>query len=119
MNKYLKVLSLSLALTSAAYLPNANAASSTEMLITIAETNPVLVERLNIIALNDAELLNQLLIMAKSKPELLERLMNLAETDPEMFARLVTIFNVKRDQGGKTILTNMGIEDNDGDIDRV
>jgi hypothetical protein len=98
MNKYIKVLSMVLALTSSVYLPSAFAAStssSTEMLITLAETDPVLLDRLNDIALNDPELLNQLLEMADSDAALLERLLNLAESDPETFEKLVTIKNVE------------------------
>ncbi len=98
MNKYIKVLSMVLALTSSVYLPSAFAAStssSTEMLITLAETDPVLVDRLNDIALSDPELLNQLLEMADSDAALLERLLNLLENDPESFDKLVTIKNAE------------------------
>jgi len=110
MNSYLKVLSLSIALICSAYLPTSNAANSTKMLITIAETNPVLVERLNAIALNDATLLNQLLKMADSKPDQLERLLNLAESDLETFERLITINNAEatHDEGG---ISTTGIDD--------
>ncbi|PAJ74527.1 hypothetical protein CJF42_09910 [Pseudoalteromonas sp. NBT06-2] len=115
MNTYLKVLSLSIALTGSVYLPSVNAANSTEMLITIAESNPVLVEQLNDIALNDAALLNQLLKMADSKPDQLERLLNLAESDPETFERLIIIYNAEAtlEEGG--VLTQ-GIIDDDGGI---
>tara|TARA_B110000467_G_C18298114_1_gene469428 strand:+ start:1122 stop:1472 length:351 start_codon:yes stop_codon:yes gene_type:complete len=109
MNKYLKVLSLSLVLTSGIYLPSVNATSSTEMLITIAESNPVLVERLNVIALNDTKQLNQLLKMADSKPEQLERLLNLAETDPEAFEQLVIISNAEETEAdGEVSTTGIG-----------
>jgi len=113
MNKYLKIISLSLALTGTVFLPNVNAASSTEMLITIAESNPVLVERLNVVALNDAKQLHQILKMADSKPELLERLLNLAETDAEAFKQLVTISNAEEAQVNDEVSTT-GI--NDGGI---
>lgn len=111
MNKYLKIISLSVALTSAAYLPNVNAASSTEMLITIAESNPALVERLNEVALNDVAQLKQLLKMAESKPKQLERLLNLAETDPEAFSQLVTISSAETTEGKGTVLSNGTIDD--------
>jgi len=94
MNKYIKVLSMVLALTSSVYLPSAFAAktnNSTEMLITLAETDPVLVDRLNDIALNDAKLLKQILKLAGSDATQLERLLNLVENDPETFDKLVTI----------------------------
>lgn len=87
-----------LALTSSVYLPSAFAASttsSTEMLITLAETDPVLVDRLNDIALNDAKLLKQILKLAGSDPVQLERLLNLLENDPETFDKLVTIKNAE------------------------
>ncbi len=95
MNKYIKILSLSLALTGAVFLPNVNATSSTDMLITIAESNPVLLERLNVIALDDAVLLNQLLQMAESKPAQLERLLDLVESDLEAYEPLVSIHSAK------------------------
>ena len=116
MNKYLKALSLSLALTSAAYLPSVNAANSTEMLITLAENNPVLVARLSVIALNDAKKLSRLLKMADSKPEQLERLLNLAETDPEIFAQLVTINRAEESQKTKVIVADGTIDDDGGII---
>jgi hypothetical protein len=103
MNKYLKTIPVLLALTSSVYLPSVNAANSTDMLITIAETNPVLVERLNEVALNDSTLLNQLLTMADSDPAKLERLLNLAETNPEIFEQIVTVFNTE-----KSALTGIG-----------
>jgi len=95
MNKYLKILSLSLALSSSVYLPNVNAARSTGMLITIAENNPMLLERLNVIALNDAVLLKHILAMSDSNPANLERLLNLVETDTEVFEQLVSIHNIE------------------------
>ena len=98
MNKYIKDLSMVLALTSSVYLPSASAAStssSTEMLITLAETDPVLVDRLNDLALTDAKALKQLLKLADSDPVQLERLLNLLENDPESFDKLVTIKNVE------------------------
>ncbi|HBY84982.1 MAG TPA: hypothetical protein DEO86_03830, partial [Colwellia sp.] len=93
MNKYIKALSMVLVLTSSVYLPSAFAvstSSSTEMLITLAETDPVLVDRLNDIALNDAKLLKQILKLAGSDASQLERLLDLAESDPETLEKLVT-----------------------------
>jgi len=116
MNKYLKIISLSIALTGSVYLPSVNAASSTDMLITIAESSPVLLERLNVIALDDSVLLNQVLKMADSKPVQLERLLNLAETDPKAFEQLVSIHNAEASQEEEEI-TTMGI--NDGGIIRT
>lgn len=122
MNKYIKALSMVLALTSSVYLPSAFAAStssSTEMLITLAETDPVLVDRLNDIALSDPELLNQLLEMADSDAALLERLLNLAESDPETFEKLVTIKNVETTQEltvEEPVYSTFGIDD--GTINR-
>jgi len=98
MNKYIKVLSLLLALTSSVYLPSAIAAkttSSTNMLITIAEDNPVLIERLDDIAITDPKLLNQLLSMADSDAEQLERLLNLADSNPYIFSKLANIKTVE------------------------
>ena len=98
MNKYIKVLSLLLALTSSVYLPSAFAGSSTDMLITIAETNPDLIERLDYIAITDPELLNQLLTMAGSDAVQLEKLLNLAESNPYIFSKLVSIKSVETTQ---------------------
>ena len=101
MNKYIKVLSMVLALTSSVYLPSAIAASttsSTEMLITLAETDPVLVDRLNDIALNDPKLLKKILKLAGSDATQLERLLNLLENDPETFDKLVTIKDAEATQ---------------------
>jgi hypothetical protein len=101
MKKYLKAISIILVLISSSYLPSVNAASSAEMLITIAETNPTLLERLNTVAIDNKELLNNVLKMAESKPEQVERLLNIAETDPTTFSQLVTINDA----------TTKGIED--------
>lgn len=94
MNKYIKALSMVLVLTSSAFLSIANAASansSNDMLITLAETNPILIERLNDIALNDDQLIKGLLRLADSDAVQLERLLNIAESDPTTFEMLVTI----------------------------
>jgi hypothetical protein len=101
MNKYIKALSMVLVLTSSVYLPSAFAvstSSSTEMLITLAETDPVLVDRLNDVALNDQKLLKQILKLAGSDADQLERLLNLAESDPETLEKLVNIKNVEASQ---------------------
>lgn len=98
MKNYLKTLSIALAFTSSIYLPQALADSSTSMLITIAESNPVLVERLNELAINDAKLLNQLLSLAESKPEQLQRLLDLKEQDPKTFEQLLTIKQAESSQ---------------------
>lgn len=98
MNKFIKALSLILVLTGSVYLPSANAASttgSTEMLINLAETDPVLVDRLNDLALNDPKLLNQLLKMAESDPVQLERLLDLSERNPNIFWKIATIYNAQ------------------------
>jgi hypothetical protein len=110
MKKHFKFLSVLFVLISGSYLPNVNAASSTEMLITIAETSPILLQRLNVIAHDDAELLNQLLTMAHSKSEQLERLLNIAETDVVVFEQLVEIFNAEAAQQKISV---MGIIDED------
>ena len=106
MNKYIKVISMLLALSSSIYLPNAFAAtttSSTEMLITLAETDPVLIDRLNELALNDEKLLNQILKMSENDPVKLERLVNLAENDPIMFWKLANIYNAQQAAAAKTV----------------
>ncbi|WP_057830475.1 hypothetical protein [Colwellia sp. TT2012] len=98
MNKYIKVLSVMLVLTSSVFLASANAASTantTEMLITLAETDPVLVDRLNDIALTDKKLLKQLLNMAESEPLKLARLLNLAERNAHMFWMIANIYNAQ------------------------
>jgi hypothetical protein len=123
MNKYIKVLSMVLALTSSVYLPSAFAAStssSTEMLITLAETDPVLVDRLNDLALTDAKTLKELLKLADSDPVQLERLLNLLENDPESFDKLVTIKSVETTEELKIeepVFSTFGII-SDGTINR-
>lgn len=94
MNKFIKALSVMLILTSSVYLPNVSAANSTDMLITIAENNPVLIDRLNDIALNDSKLLQQIMTMADSDVAQLERLIDLADYNPTLLAKLVTIKSV-------------------------
>jgi hypothetical protein len=98
MKKYIKALSLVLALTSSVFLPSAFAAGSTDMLITIAETNPVLLERLDDIAITDPTRLNQLLTMADSNAGQLEKLLNLAESNPYIFSKLANIKRVETTQ---------------------
>ena len=90
-----------LVLSSSVFLSSANAAStanSTDMLITIAENNPVLIDRLNDIALNEPKLLQQIMQMADSDAAQLERLLYLAEYAPELLAKMVTIKNVAATQ---------------------
>ncbi len=95
MNKYIKALSVILVLSSSAVLSSANAASPTDMLITLAETDPVLVDRLNEIALADEKLLNQLLKMAESSPEKLGQLISISERNPSMFWIMANIYNAQ------------------------
>jgi hypothetical protein len=98
MNKFIKVLSLVLVLTSSVFVTSAFAAGSTDMLITIAETNPVLLERLDDIAITDPTQLNQLLTMADSNAGQLEKLLNLAESNPYIFSKLANIKRVETTQ---------------------
>ncbi len=101
MNKYIKVISLLLALTSTIFLSAANAASSkstTDMLIDLAETDTVLIERLNELAINDEKLLSQLLTMAEADPIKVAKLLNLAESDPSMFWALANVYNAQAAQ---------------------
>lgn len=99
MNKYIKVLSLMLALTSSVYLPSVNAANTIRgMLITIAENTPVLIDRLNNLALNEPKLLQQIIKMAGTDAVQLERLLDLAEIYPVRFSQLVTINSVATTQ---------------------
>jgi hypothetical protein len=106
MHKSIKVITALLALAGSAYLPSAiaqstdtnNTTSSTDMLITLAETDAVLIEQLNELAINDAELLAQLLTMAESDQLKVERLLNLAETNPSMFWVLASVYNAQAAQ---------------------
>jgi len=116
MNKYLKIISVLFVLISSAYLPSVNAASSTDMLINIAESNPALLERLNTITLNDPLLLKNVLALSQSDPAKLERLLNLVETDLEAFVKLVRIFNAEAAQKNEEIRTNGTIDDDGGII---
>jgi hypothetical protein len=101
MNKYIKVLSVMLVLSSSVFLSSANAAntvkntSTTDMLINLAENDPVFVDRLNDIALTDEKLLNQVLKMAESDPVKLEKLLDLEERNPNMFWMIANIYNVQ------------------------
>jgi hypothetical protein len=101
MNKYIKVISMMLALSGSIYLPSAIAScnnTSTDMLITLAETYPDLIDRLNYLAVNDAELLTQLLKMSEADPVKVERLLGLAETNPTMFWVLANVYNAQAAQ---------------------
>ena len=116
MNKFIKVLSVILVLSSSVFLTNANAASitkdtnPTDMLINLAESNPALVDRLNDIALTDEELLTQLLKMAESDPVKVERLINLEEQNSDMFWMLANIYNA---QSSKVTQSSKMIESSD------
>jgi hypothetical protein len=103
MHKSIKVITALLALAGSAYLPSAIAQNTdthntTDMLITLAETDAVLIEQLNELAINDAELLAQLLTMAESDQLKVERLLNLAETNPSMFWVLASVYNAQAAQ---------------------
>ncbi len=103
MNKAIKVISTLVVLTSSLHLPNSlaqssatlNTVSSTNMLINLAETDAVLIKRLNELAINDEKLLSQLLTMAEADPIKVARLLNLAESDPSMFWALANVYNAK------------------------
>lgn len=114
MKAYLKALTLLLAVSGSVYLPKVYAANSTTMLITIAETSPALVERLNTIALSDSNLLNSLLMMAESDPEQLERLLDLYTADPVTFQQLTAIIAADATQGESASV--LGIDDGNGII---
>ncbi len=92
MKKHLKNITKLLVLTTTAYLPLAGAASSTDMLLTIAEHNPVFIERLNTLAVEDAVQFKQLVAMANADPAQLERLVALAETDDALLQQLLTVY---------------------------
>jgi hypothetical protein len=101
MNKFIKALSVAVVLSSSVFLTNANAGNTvnntnpTEMLLTIAESNPILVDRLNDIALTDEKLLTQLLKMSESDPAKLEKLLNLEERNTKMFWMIANIYNAQ------------------------
>lgn len=125
MNKYIKVLSILLVLTASVYLPSANAASSTtEMLITLAETDQVMVERLNDLSVTDAKMLKQILKMAESDPVKVEQLLNLAERNPAMFWMIANIYNAQKTkslepvQVEQPVYSTFGTISDDGGISR-
>ena len=92
MKQSLKNITKLLVLTTSAYLPVAGAANSTDMLLTIAERNPVLIQRLNALAVEDAVQLKQLLAMADTDPTQLERLVTLAGIDDALLKQLLTVY---------------------------
>jgi hypothetical protein len=124
MRKSIQVISTLLALTGSAYLPSAiaqstdthNTTSSTDMLITLAETDAVLIEQLNELALNDAELLTQLLTMAESNQLKLARLLTLAQNNPSMFWVLANIYNSQANTQNQQATTLGAIDDGAGII---
>jgi hypothetical protein len=119
MNKYINVLSLVLVITGSVYLPNANATGTTNsMLITVAETDPVLVDRLNDVASHNPELLNKLLKMADSDVAQLKRSLDLAENNPELFGKISKISNLQRSKRTKRSnrQSTFGTIDDDGVI---
>lgn len=96
MNKAIKTLALALTTTAALYVPN-TLASSTKMLLTIAENEPVVLEQLTELKQTDNALLQQLLVMAESNPEQLKRLLNLKATNPAEFEQLIVLWADKSD----------------------
>lgn len=104
MKRYLTALSATLVLTSSIYLPNALATNSSTMLITIAESSPTLIERLNSIAGDEPKLLKSLLALADSNPLQLERLLNLQLSDPIAFQQLIEIESIKNSDAGSASL---------------
>jgi hypothetical protein len=127
MNKFIKVLSVMLVLSSSVFLSNANATnmtnntSATDMLINLAENDPVLVERLNDIALTDEKLLSQLLRMSESDPVKLERLLSLSERETHMFWMIANIYNAQatttvESAEKKQHMSTFGTIDDDGGV---
>jgi hypothetical protein len=119
MNKYIKVISMMLALSGSIYLPSANAScnnTSTDMLITLAETYPDLIDRLNHLAVNDVELLTQLLKMSEADPVKVERLLSLAETNPTMFWVLANVYNAQANANEDDMASTCGAIDDSGGI---
>ncbi len=92
MKKHLKNITKLLVLTTSVYLPLASAANSTDMLLTIAERNPVFIERLNTLAVQDAVQFKQLVAMADADPAQLERLVALAESDEALLEQMLTVY---------------------------
>jgi hypothetical protein len=102
MNKYIKTLSLAFVIAGSVYLPSVNATSAdNKMLITIAETDPVLIDRLNDLALTNPKRLNQVLKMAGADSAQLTRILNLAENNPELFEKVSQISNLQRSKRTK------------------
>jgi len=94
MNNYLKTLSLSLALTASLLMQNASATVSTNLLLKIADKNPVLIDRLSDLAKYNPEQLAELLEMVDSNINQVERLLNLSEENPTLFNQLLIIKRV-------------------------
>ena len=108
MKQSLKNITQLLVLTTVAYLPLAGAASSTDMLLTIAEHNPVFIARLNTLEVQDAVQLKQLLAMADADPTQLERLVALAETDEALLQQLLTVYQAATVK--EVLVANGGVE---------
>ncbi len=92
MKQSLKNITQLLVLTTVAYLPLAGAASSTDMLLTIAERNPVFIERLNTLAVQDAVQFKQLVAMADADPTQLERWLCWLNPTTRLLQQLLTVY---------------------------
>lgn len=110
MTKYSKFLS-ALAIVSATSFASVQASDSTEMLVTIAETNPSLVERLTAISNTTPELSAAILKLAGQDIDLLERLVNLAEQDPKALQQVIAIETNKTNRSSSNSSIMGGVDD--------
>ncbi len=94
MKNYLKALSVPLLLTASLASQTVYGAASTDVLLDIADNNPVLVERLADLAKYNPKQLAKIMEMVDSDADQVEKLLNLSEADPVLFSKLLKIKRV-------------------------
>jgi len=107
MNNFVKILSLSLTLTASIFMQNASATISTNLLLKMADKNPILIDRLSDLAKYNPEQLAELLEMVDSNINQVEKLLNLSEENPTLFNQLLKIKRVSTQSTKKTPTKNL------------
>ena len=102
-----------IAVSSFIYLPNADAENTTDLLITVAENNPALLEELNTVTANNPDLLSTLLAMSGSDPTQLARLLDLFAVDKTSFDQLIIAYNTQNQTQNDSVST-LSVDDSGG-----
>ncbi len=111
MKRYNKVVSIFLILLTTTLTVKAN--DSIEILLTLAESDPVLLERMNYLAVNEPKVSAAILNLANNNVELLTRLIDLAEINPLALQQVITIEQTREAQSEELLVGTMGGIEND------